>query len=58
MIEIEKNLKKIADRYGYKAQSRQAIEELSELIQAICKHNRAFAGEKEPWFCRGKSETQ
>lgn len=30
----------ILDHYGSKAQSRQAVEELSELIQAICKYDR------------------
>lgn len=43
---IEKNrtrtvdLIKILDHYGRKAQRRQAVEELSELIQAICKYDR------------------
>lgn len=31
---------KIAKSYGYTQQMRQATEELSELIQAICKHGR------------------
>ena len=30
----------IANKYGYELQSRQCIEELSELIQAICKDKR------------------
>lgn len=30
----------ILDHYGRKAQRRQAVEELSELIQAICKYDR------------------
>lgn len=43
---IEKNrtrtvdLITILDHYGRKAQRRQAVEELSELIQAICKYDR------------------
>ena len=43
---IEKNrvrtvdLIKILDHYGREAQRRQAVEELSELIQAICKYDR------------------
>lgn len=36
MNEVEK-IKKIADRYGYDAQSRQCIEEMAELTQAINK---------------------
>ena len=42
----EQKIQYIADHYGYEPQSRQLIEELSELIQAICKHNRAFAGKR------------
>lgn len=38
----EQKIKYIADHYGYEPQSRQLIEELSELIQAVCKHNRAL----------------
>ena len=34
-------IKKIADRYGYDAQSRQCIEEMAELTQAINKMWRA-----------------
>lgn len=34
------DLIKILDHYGRKAQRRQAVEELSELIQAICKYDR------------------
>ena len=33
---------KIAKSYGYTQQMRQATEELSELIQAICKHGRVM----------------
>lgn len=40
----EQKIQYIADHYGYESQSRQLIEELSELIQAVCKHNRAFGG--------------
>ena len=42
----EQKIQYIADHYGYEPQSRQLIEELSELIQAVCKHNRAFGGKK------------
>lgn len=42
----EQKIKYIADHYGYEPQIRQLIEELSELIQAVCKHNRAFGGKK------------
>lgn len=33
---------KIAKSHGYTQQMRQAMEELSELIQAICKHGRVM----------------
>lgn len=36
-MEIEEKIKKIADHYGYDAQSRQCIEEMAELTQAINK---------------------
>lgn len=36
-MEIEKKIKEIADHYGYDAQSRQCIEEMAELTQAINK---------------------
>ena len=42
----EQKIQYIADHYGYEPQSRQLIEELSELIQAVCKHNRAFDGKQ------------
>lgn len=42
----EQKIKYIAEHYGYESQSRQLIEELSELIQAVCKHNRAFGGKQ------------
>ena len=42
----EQKIQYIADHYGYEPQSRQLIEELSELIQAVCKHNRAFCGKQ------------
>ena len=42
----EQKIQYIADHYGYEPQSRQLIEELSELIQAVCKHNRAFDGKR------------
>lgn len=43
----EQKIQYIADHYGYESQSRQLIEELSELIQAVCKHNRAFGGKEK-----------
>ena len=42
----EQKIQYIADHYGYESQSRQLIEELSELIQAVCKHNRVFDGKQ------------
>lgn len=36
----EKIVKLMANKYGYEAQSRQCVEELSELIQTICKDKR------------------
>lgn len=36
-IELENKIKTIADHYGYDAQSRQCIEEMAELTQAINK---------------------
>lgn len=42
----EQKIQYIADHYGYEPQSRQLVEELSELIQAVCKHNRAFGGKQ------------
>ena len=42
----EQKIQHIADHYGYEPQSRQLVEELSELIQAVCKHNRAFEGKR------------
>lgn len=42
MLNIANNLlcEVIAEKYGYKPQARQAVEEMSELIQAICKLDR------------------
>ena len=37
-----KKIREIAQYYGYDSQTRQAIEELAELIQAISKHIRFF----------------
>lgn len=42
----EQKIQYIAGHYGYEPQSRQLVEELSELIQAVCKHNRAFGGKQ------------
>ena len=49
-------IKKIADTYGYDAQSRQLIEEMAELAQAINKHwrkNKVYGG--MVWLPFGKS---
>ena len=37
-----KKIREIAQHYGYDSQTRQAMEELAELIQAISKHKRSF----------------
>lgn len=37
----KKSIKYIATHYGYKSQSRQCVEEMAELMQAICKLERA-----------------
>ena len=37
---MQDDIKKIADHYGYEAQSRQLIEEMAELTMAICKYAR------------------
>ena len=37
MIDIKEKIKRIADTYGYDVQSRQFIEEMAELAQAINK---------------------
>lgn len=39
-IERKEKIDKIADHYGYHNQMRQTVEELSELMQAVCKHTR------------------
>ena len=44
---ISQELKKIANFYGYEAQSNQLIEECAELIQAINKYRRATTEEME-----------
>ncbi len=36
-MELMEKIKKISDHYGYEAQSRQCIEEMAELMQAINK---------------------
>lgn len=43
---IEKKIELIAERYGYEPQSRQCIEEMAELTQAINKlwRKRNFGG--------------
>ena len=40
---VEEN-KKIAEHYGYDAQSNQLVEECAELIQAVNKYRRATTG--------------
>lgn len=40
-MQIEKDIKFIAEHYGYEAQSRQLIEEMAELTVAINKYYRA-----------------
>ena len=45
---MENDLKKIADHYGYEAQSSQLVEECAELIQAVNKYRRAKAGAGQP----------
>ena len=39
----EKKIEQIANTYGWDAQCQVAIEECSELIQAICKHRRRYS---------------
>lgn len=45
---ITQELKKIADYYGYEAQSNQLVEECAELIQAVSKYRRAVLGKGQP----------
>lgn len=40
--DIKRKIQKIADTYKFIPQSRQCIEECSELIQAICKYHRKW----------------
>ena len=46
MNTVEK-IKTIADHYGVNAQSRQCIEECSELIQSLCKFARKVESEEQ-----------
>lgn len=39
----EKKIEQIANTYGWQSQCQVAIEECSELIKAICKHQRRFS---------------
>lgn len=41
MCDIVAESKKIAEHYGYEAQSNQLVEECAELIQAVSKYRRA-----------------
>ncbi len=43
---MDERLRKIADYYGYDNQSRQLIEEMAELTQAINKYYRKRAGKE------------
>ena len=45
---ISQELKKVADYYGYEAQSNQLVEECAELIQAISKYRRAVLCKGQP----------
>jgi NTP pyrophosphatase (non-canonical NTP hydrolase) len=45
---ISQELKKVADFYGYEAQSNQLVEECAELIQAISKYRRAVLCKGQP----------
>lgn len=40
---MKEGLKRIAEHYGYEAQSNQLVEECAELIQAVSKYRRASA---------------
>lgn len=40
---LTEGVKKVADHFGYEAQSNQLIEECAELIQAVSKYRRAKA---------------
>lgn len=42
----EQKIQYIAEHYGYESQTRQCMDELSELIQALCKHSRVLSGRK------------
>lgn len=45
---ISKELKKVADYYGYEVQSNQLVEECAELIQAVSKYRRSVLGNGQP----------
>lgn len=48
MCDILQEAKKIADHFGYDAQSNQLVEECAELIQAVSKYRRAKATGVQP----------
>ena len=48
MCDILQEAKKIAEHYGYDAQSNQLVEECAELIQAVSKYRRAKATGVQP----------
>lgn len=55
---MDKRLKRIANHYGYETQSRQLIEEMAELTQALNKLWRAEHGhlnESYEWYKQGKA---
>lgn len=52
---MNKDLKKIAEHYGYEAQSRQLIEEMAELTAAI---NRLHRAEKKQLISYDTPETE
>lgn len=47
MENLEQRLKKFMECWGYDAQARMAIEEMSELTKALCKYER-FGKENAP----------
>ena len=47
-LDILTEIKKIAEHFGYEAQSNQLIEECAELIQALSKYRRSVIGVGQP----------
>lgn len=50
-MDKSEKIKKIADHYGFSAQSNIAIEEMSELTKAICKWKRSYDGSFKSETC-------